>query len=90
MAFTDLTGRHAISVIGAAPMQSAVGGPSGGYTNFPASGALVVADPADDFLFGTGDFCVEVVAWRFAGADLVPSGSHGRILDVGQAYYGHP
>ena len=87
MAFTDLTGRHAISVIGTAPMQSAVGGPSGGYTNFDGSGCLVVSDPGHDFVYGTGPVCIELIAYVYASTDLYdPLSDAGMIIDCGSPY----
>lgn len=88
MAFVDLTGRHAISVIGTAPLVRTTGGPTGGYTDFTGAGCLAVADPEHDFVWGSGPLCVDIIAWVNADRNLsVPGGgASDYIFDGGNGY----
>lgn len=87
MEIIDYTGRHSVTVIGSAPIAHADGGYlGGGYLEFTGTGALQFNGNAADWAFGTGDFCVEFAARKYASGDLIAPGSHSRFIDVGEAY----
>ena len=92
MEIRDLTGRHAVTVVGAAPKRVLTGGPDGlGYTEFGGAGCLELADPDGDFLNASaGPYCIEVVAWVFPPCDLFDGNSgssDSSILDTVGGFY---
>jgi len=92
MDIRDLTGRHTITLKGAAPKRIASDGPDGrGYTEFNGTGCLEIADPDGDFLnTSEGPYCIEVVAYVFPPADLFDGNSgssDSSILDTVGGYF---
>ncbi|WP_228111732.1 phage GP46 family protein [Zoogloea sp. 1C4] len=92
MAYIDLTGRHAVSALGAMPATVDSPGVEGGkYLDFVGTGCLEVTGNPDDFKWGTGPACIELIVWQTATLGIYTPGVYpygNTIFDGGRLFDG--
>lgn len=92
MEIGDLTGRHTVTILGTPPTlidSSEVAG--GKYLNFDGTGCLALTGALDDFKWGAGPACIEVVVWQTSTLAIYSPGEwpYGNtIFDGGRRYDG--